>query len=386
MRFDSTVFQQLLKLVPRSTFQKLADQHHSGRKLRSMTRWSQFIALSFAQLTGRKSLRDIEIGLQVHQPKLYHLGASVARRSSLARINENQSYEFYKALFGHLYQQCQSHTPKHRFQFDHKLYSLDASVIDLSLKLFPWAKCSQHKAAVKLHLGLDHDGLIPAVAVVTDGNVADTTVAPTLDFPNGSILLVDRGYHDFSWFKSLNDKGCFFVSRLKRGVKYDTVSCHHYPCDSDLRSDAIIELTSQQAQRLGMPLLRRVIYVCPKTLNRYVFLTNAFHLDALTIADLYKARWEVELFFKWIKQNLKIQWFLGTSKNAVLTQIWAALCVCLLVAYITFVSKTQHSMQQVLRLLSVTLFHRMALFALVRGDPQHGPPIAASPQLSMGFG
>jgi len=350
-----------------------------------MTRWSQFIALSFAQITGRKSLRDIELGLQSHQQSLYHLGGRLVKRSSLARVNEKQSYLFYRDLFGHLYQQCQAQAPRHNFNFDHKLYSLDASVIDLSLKLFPWAKCSQHKAAVKLHLGLDHDGLIPAVAVVTDGSVADSTIAPTLDFPQGSIVVVDRGYHDFSWFKSLTGNGVFFVTRLKSKVKYDTISVQEALPGSDVESDAMIQLTGIRAQKLVMPKLRRVITVCPITRIRYVFLTNAMHLDAQVIADLYKARWEVELFFKWIKQNLKIKWFIGTSKNAVLTQIWSALCVNLLIAFLTFCSKTHHSMQQVLRLLSVTFFHRMEMYSLVRGDIGYGPPTKHSPQLSMGF-
>ena len=381
MGTHSTVFGQVLKLVPRYDFDALAKTHHTGRKLRSMTRWNQFCALSLGQLAGRHSLRDIETNLAAQHGRLYHLGVSKVARSSLARVNESQPYTLYEALFAKLYARCVPLAPRHRFKFENKLYSLDASLIDLSLKVFPWAHYALGKAAVKLHVGLDHDGCLPAFANITHGRVSDMEGARAMAFPKGSIVIYDKGYSAFAWHKSLIDRGIFFVTRARGNIMCETVARRETADTPNAEADETIRLTGLRALPHDLPELRRVIWRDAESGKRYAFLTNIFHTDAATIAAIYKARWQVELFFKWIKQNLKIKAFLGTSKNAILTQIWVALCIALLIAYANYLSRTGRSAQATLRLLQLNLFLRRDLAALIRGhppDPQNNDPRQAA--------
>jgi putative transposase len=364
----NTVFSQLLKLVPRHEFETLANQHHTGQKLRKMTRWSQFVAMTMAQLSGRVSLRDVVTNLSAQAAKLYHLGTTVVSRSSLARINEQQPYSLYEQLAGKLLAQCQKSSPRHGFQFKNKLYSLDASTIDLCLSVFPWAKFRTTKGAVKLHVGLDHDGLLPTFLSITDGKTHDITAARTLQLPKGSILVVDRGYTDYAWYNQLNLQGIFFVTRLRKNACYRVTARRKVIKSKGLTSDQTIELTGSKAGNCPIP-LRRIGYKDSETGKQYYFLTNNFKLAAATIAETYKARWQIELFFKWIKQNLKIKRFLGTSRNAVMTPIWIAICVYLLLAYLKFSSRFGQSLQQFLRLLQLNLFERRDLQKLFSGDP-----------------
>ena len=222
MAHHNTVFAQLLKLVPRHEFESLANQHHCGRKLRKMTRWAQFVAMATAQLSGRNSLRDVVSNITAQARKLYHLGIRCVSRSSLSRVNESQPYELYEALFAKLLARCQSRAPKHPFKFKNKLYSLDASTIDLCLSVFPWAKFRATKGAVKLHVGLDHDGFLPAFVAITDGKTHDITAARALKLPKGSIVVMDRGYNDYAWYNQLNNNDISFVTRLKKC----SIPCH----------------------------------------------------------------------------------------------------------------------------------------------------------------
>jgi len=364
----NTVFAQLLKFVPRHEFEALANQHHEGQKLRKMSRWSQFVALSLAQLSGRSSLRDIVSNLSAQSAKLYHLGSSQVTRTSLARVNERQPHMLYESLFHKLLSRCQGVAPRHGFRFKNKLYSLDASTIDLCLSVFPWAKFRTTKGAVKLHVGLDHDGLIPSFVTITDGKCHDVTAGRALQLPTDSIVVMDRAYIDYSWFNALNSKGIFFVTRQKRNARYRVIERRDVLKSKGLTCDQSILLTGTKAATCPVP-LRRVGYRDPDTGKHYVFLTNNFHLAAKTIADIYKARWQIELFFKCIKQNLKIKSFVGTSRNAVLTQIWVAMCTFLLLAWIKFSSRIDSSLQQMIRLLQLNLFERRELLPLLRGDP-----------------
>lgn len=382
MAHHSTVFSQFLKLVPRHAFDRLAEGHHRGRKLRAMTRWSQFVALAMGQLSGRRSLRDIVANLAAQGARLYHLGLRrPVARSSLARVNERQPYTLYEALFQELYGRCRRLAPKHRFRFKNKLYSLDSSLIDLSLKVFPWAHYALGKAAMKLHVGLDHDGYLPAFAVVTESRTADMTVARTLRLPRRSIVVFDKGYADYGWHAALTAGGIFFVTRARANMRAETLESRPVTPNKGVIADRTIRLTGKRPQEEGMGALRRIDYVDAATGRAYVFLTNIFHLAARTIADLYKARWQVELFFKWLKQNLKIKAFLGTTRNAVLTQIWVALCVMLLLAYMKFLARIQSSAQDILRLLQVNLFARRDMMALIRGTPPRENQILQSNQL-----
>ena len=369
MSHHNTVFSQLLKLIPRHEFETLANQHHSGRSFRTATRWSQFVTMSMAQLSGRCSLRDIVENLSIQSHRLFHLGSAKLSRSNLSRINESKPYSLYEALFGKILVRCQSVAPKHPFRFKNPLYSLDASTIDLCLSMFPWADFRATKAAIKLHVALNHSGYLPEFTTITEGKDHDVKVGRTLMFPKGSIVAIDKGYNDYRWYKQLTDKGIFFVTRLKVNAKYRVIERRSVLRSKGLTCDQTIEFTGVQTAKKCPCRLRRVGYQCPETGKKYIFLTNNFKLSAKTIADIYKARWQVELFFKWIKQNLKIKSFVGTSKNAVMTQIWIALCMYLLLAFLKFQSKLKKSMQQILRVLNLNLFEKRDLMALLRGDP-----------------
>ena len=374
MAHHNTVFSQLLKLLPRHEFESLSKEHHSGQQLRRASRWAQFVALGMAQLSGRQSLRDIVANLSAQANKLYHLGCRRVARTTLARVNEHQPYTLYEALFGKLYARCQALTPKHPFRFKNKLYSLDTSLIDLSLAIFPWADYNREKAAAKLHVGLDHAGYLPAFATITHAKVSDIAVGRTLRFPKGSMVVFDKGYTDYCWYKQLTDKNIFFVTRQRKNADYTVLERRTVNKRQGLTCDQTIRLRGKLPQAIGVAPLRRIGYRDPESTKHYVFLTNISHLSAKTIADLYKARWQIELFFKWIKQNLKIKSFLGTSRNAMLTQIWVALCMYLLLAYLKHLGQIPLSLQQILRLLQLNLFERRDLAALLKPEPPDPDP------------
>jgi putative transposase len=303
-------------------------------------------------------------------------------RSSLARTNEKQPWTLYEALFFKLLSRCQQHAPGHGFRFKNKLFSLDASTIDVCLSMFPWARFRQAKGAIKLHVGLDHAGMLPTFVSITDGKTHDVTAGRALSLPSGSIVAFDRGYTDYAWYSQLNDRGVFFVTRQKRNARYRVIERRKIKTGQNLTCDQTIELTSAKGKTCPIP-LRRVGYRDPETGKKYVFLTNNFKLAAVTIAAIYKSRWQIELFFKWIKQNLKIKTFLGTSKNAVMTQIWIAMCVYLLLAYLKFVSRSGRSLQQILRLLQLNLFDRRSLLELIDDSPPEPEP--QGPQQALVF-
>lgn len=380
MAHHNTIFSQLLKLIPRHEFETLANQHHEGQKLRKMTRWSQFVALSLAQLAGRSSLRDIIDNLSAQSTKLYHLGCAKVTRTTLSRVNEVQPHTLYEALFHKLLARCQALAPRHGFRFKNKLYSLDSTTIDLCLSLFPWAAFRQTKGAVKIHVGLDHDGLLPSFVTVTDGKTHDVIEGRTLKLPSGSIVVMDRGYNDYNWFNTLTEKKIFFVTRQKRKASYRVTEVRPVLTSKGLTCDETIQITGTKAKTCRVP-LRRIGYRDAETGREYFFLTNNFHLAAKTIADIYKSRWQIELFFKCIKQNLKIKTFIGTSRNAVLTQIWVAMCTYLLLSWLKFANQIDLSLQKMVRLLQLNLFDRRSLIALLKDEPDDPPEMSLRIQL-----
>jgi len=382
MAHNSSVLSQLLKLLPRHEFEKQANQLDGRRRSDALSRWSQFVALSIGQLAGRRSLRDIEAAVRSQRHHHYHLGSQSISRSALGRANEQLDYRFFEGLFESLYQRCVSNKRSHGFRFKNKLFSLDASLIDVSMKVFPWADFNRKKSAFKLHLGLDHDGLIPAFGCVTRGKVSDMAQARLLDLPSGSVLVFDKGYNCYRWHNSLTEKGIFFVSRIRGNARYRVLERHPVNPGSAISSDQTIEYTALRKDGDKLRPIRRVGYRDPETGKHYFFITNQFSWSANTIADIYKQRWQVELFFKWIKQNLKIKAFLGTSENAVMTQIMTALCVYLLLAFLKFQSKIDKSLQQIVRLLQLNLFARRSLLALLQPTDQRGLP---PPQLKLGL-
>jgi putative transposase len=331
--------------------------------------------MAVGQLSGRQSLRDIVENVSAQQQRLYHLGATKLSRSNLARINEKKPHELYEALFGKLLKRCQSLAPGHGFRFKNELYSMDATTIDLCLSLFPWASFREAKGGVKLHVAMNNKGNLPEFVTMTEARTHEVAEGRAVNFPKGSIVAIDRGYTDYQWYKTLSDKGIYFVARLKSNAKTRVIERRNVNRKSGLTCDQTIEFTGVvTSKRCPIP-LRRVGYRDPITGKHYIFLTNNFDLAASTVAAIYKSRWQIELFFKWVKQNLKIKSFVGTSKNAVMTQIWIALCVYLLIAHMKFQSKTKRSMQQILRLMQTNLFEKWSLDDLIRGKFTEKIPI-----------
>ena len=367
-------------MVPRHEFSSVAKRHDGHRRKDAMSRWTQFIAMATAQLTGRSSLRDIESTLASQNHLSYHLGSGVIKRTTLSRANQTLSSSFYEELFGKLYARCHSRSPQHKFRFKRKLFSLDASLLDVSMKVFPNAEYNRMKAAYKLHVGLDHDGLIPAFAAVTVGKTGDQTQAKLIRFPKGSVLVFDKGYADYSWHNQLTDQGIFWVTRIRGNAKYRVVERCKVNRSQGVTSDQIIEYTSIRSSKNNLRSVRRVGYRDPETGKHYVFITNHLDWSAKTIADIYKQRWQVELFFKWIKQNLKIKAFIGNTDNAVMTQVFVALCVYLILAYLKFQAKISQSLQQMSRLIHLNLFAKRDLIQLFKPLPEL---IHASPQLEL---
>ena len=356
MAQGSTIFRQMLQLVDRHVFNRIErERFKNGRQYRSLNRWQQFTAMMFAQLAGISSLRDITQQFAGHTKRLYHLGLRSVKRSTLADANADRPAEFFEAIFQAQYARCAAMAPRKKFHFQNKLYSFDSSVVDLCLSIFPWAKFRRTKGGIKLHTLLDHDGYIPAFVHITSANVADVTIARLLKLVAGSIIVMDRGYVDFSLFSQLHAKGILFVTRMKRGMCYRVVERREADRAQGVTSDQTIEFTGTKAKNCPIR-LRRIGYRDAETGKHYFFLTNEFDLPARTIAEIYKERWQVELFFKWIKQNLKIKSFLGTSKNAVMTQIWIALITLLMIAYYKFISKLRLNFSQILKLLRLNLF------------------------------
>jgi len=380
MAHHNTVFSQILKLMPRHEFSSLARQHDGSRRSDAMSRWTQFVALATAQLTGRVSLRDIESTLDSQKHLRYHLGSGSIKRTTLSRANQSLSSAFYEALFTKLYARCRSHSSRHSFRFKRKLFSLDASLLDVSMKVFPGAEYNRMKAAYKLHVGLDHDGLIPAFAAVTVGKTGDQTQAKLMRFPKGSVLVFDKGYSDYSWHNQLTNQGIFWVTRIRGNAKYRVLERRTVNRSQGVTSDQVIEYTSDRSVKNYLRPVRRVGFRDAETGKHYVFITNHFDWSAKTIASIYKQRWQVELFFKWIKQNLKIKAFIGNSDNAVMTQVFVALCVYLILAYLKFQARIGHSLQQMSRLIHLNLFARRDLIELFKPPPD---PINRSPQLGL---
>ena len=303
-------------------------------------------------------------------------------RSSFSRVNNEQPWQLYEALFYKLLGRCQPITGKHSFRFHNKLYSLDASTIDLCLSVFPWAEFRQTKGAIKIHTVLDHDGLIPSFMDITNGKMHDVTVARTLQLSKGSILTMDRGYVDYAWFQSLDTNGIYFVTRSKINMRYRVVKRNKVVKGSGVTCDQHIELISQKGQQYK-GLMRRVGYKDPETGKQYHYITNHFKLSAKTIANIYKERWQIELFFKWIKQNLKIKSFIGTSKNAVMTQIWLAMCTYLLIYYFKWKNSLTQSALNIIRLLHMNWFERRDIIELFKPPEEN---VSLSANLALNFG
>ena len=361
MSFHSTLFSQTLSFIPRHIFQKLEHRHKTGRASRKFGFKEQFTTMAFIQLAGRRSMRDGLRCLESASKHLYHMGLRKVARSTFADANNSRPVDFFKDLFHEMYELCASKAPSHHFRFKSKLLSMDATTIQLCLSIFPWASFRQAKGGIKMHTVLDHDGCIPMFITVTDAKAHESCTAKTIELPKGSIVVFDKGYNDYSWFRELGARGVKFVTRMKRNAKYRLLADRSADRNDGVTSDKIIEV-SDHGKRLR---LRRVGYRDPETGKHYEFLTNHFRLSPKTIADIYKDRWQIELFFKEIKQNLRIKSFVGNSENAVLIQLYTALTVYLLLAYQKFLSRIGLSIQKLLQIIQLNLFGDASLDELL---------------------
>ena len=370
-----SIFSQILQLIPRLGFEAKVKEHRAERHARGFSSWTQLIAMLFCQLGHAQSLREITGGLAACEGKLRHLGVSEPpKRSTLAYANEHRPWELYRSVFYNLLEHCRVEAAgkKRKFRFKHKLLSVDSTTIALSLSLFDWAHYKRSKGAVKLHLVLDHDGYLPSYAVISDGKQADIAAAKKMWFAPGTMLVFDRGYPDYDWWLSLTRRRVFFVTRLKDNAEYGIVEQRPVPEGSNILRDEVILLTKQQ--EVGPEaLLRRIEVWVDEKQETLVFVTNHLKLAASTIAAIYQERWKIELFFKALKRSLKVKTFVGTSENAVQTQIWTALIAMLLVKYLQLKSTFGWSLSNLVALLRQQLFVYRDLMTWLN-DPFQAPP------------
>ena len=384
MNLGQTVFSQLMDHLPRYEFQKCVGRYHGEYQQKSFSCWDHLLAMAFAQFTYRESLRDIEACLRSMGGKLYHMGfRGKVARSTLADANENRDWrifaDFAQVLIG-IARPLYAQDPI-GVELDQSLYALDSTTIDLCLSLFPWAKFRKHKGAVKMHTLLDLHGNIPTFIGITDGKVHDVNILDEIFPEAGAFYVMDRGYVDFERLYIFTLSAAFFVVRTKSNVLLQRRYSHPVDKSTGVRSDHTVILTAIDSVKAYPDTLRRVSYLDVKTRKRFKFLTNNFTLPAITIAQIYKSRWQVELFFKWIKQHLRIKAFYGTSENAVKTQIWIAVSVYVLVAIIRKRLRLEVSLYQILQILSVTLFEKTPILQALQAPDSQDDPLVNVNQL-----
>jgi transposase len=374
MNLGQTVFSQLIEHLPHKEFQKCVARYRGDHYLKSFSCWDQFLAMGFAQLTYRESLRDIEACLRSMQSKLYHMGfRDKVSRSTLADANESRDWRIYAdfaQVLISIARPLYADDPL-GVELNENLYALDSTTIDLCLSLFPWARFRRHKAAVKMHTLLDLHGSIPTFIRITEGKTHDVNILDQIIPEAGSFYVMDRGYVDFERLHLFTLCSAFFVVRSKENILLQRRYSHLVDRSSGVRSDHTVILTASESAKVYPDALRRVTYFDLQNQKRLKFLTNNFFLPALTIAKIYKSRWMVELFFKFIKQHLRIKSFYGTSENAVKTQIWIAVSIYVLVAIVRKRLQLEVSFYQILQILSLTLFEKMPILRALEAINSH---------------
>ena len=364
MDSDTTLFTQLMEFVPQYDFRKCVEHYNGNYKVKSFSCWDQFLCMAFAQLTYRESLRDIEVCLRVAQPKLYHMGIrGKVSRNTLAHANQVRDWRIYADFAQILIGIARPLYANESFGVDleQSVYALDSTTIDLCLSLFPWAKFRTHKAGVKLHTLLDLHGNIPSMIIITNAIVHDVNILDLIPFEPGALYIMDRGYLDFGRLHSIQEAKAFFITRTKSNFSFKRLYSSPVDKTTGLRSDQIIVLKGFYAKKDYPEKLRRIRFYDSVDKKYLIFLTNNFSLPALTITELFRCRWQIELFFKWIKQHLRIKSFYGTSDNAVKTQIWIAISVYVLVAIVKKQLKSDFNLYTILQILSVSLFEKIPI-------------------------
>jgi hypothetical protein len=380
------IFSQIMDFMPLQTFRLCVEKYRGNFKVRKFSCLDQFFCMAFAQITYRESLRDIEVCLRSQNNKLYHMGIrGDICRSTLADANENRDWRIYAELAHSLIATARTLYSKDAFieELDETVYALDSTTIDLCLSVFPWAAFRKNKGAIKLHTLLDLKGSIPTFIHISDGKLHDVNALDLIALEPGAFYVMDRGYVDFERLHAFTEMAAFFVTRAKTNIKFRRLYSHPVDRDTGLVCDQTILLTGIASQKKYPDKLRRVKFHDAKTEKTLVFLTNNFKLPALTIARLYRSRWQVELFFKWIKQNLRIKSFYGTSENAVKTQIWIAISVYVLVAIMKKQLHLEESLYTMLQVLSVSVFEKISLYQLITQNDCKNEPVVACKQLKL---
>jgi Transposase DDE domain/Domain of unknown function (DUF4372) len=375
-RFCS-IFNQLLQLFPRYEFQKAVLETKAERHARGFACWDQFIAMLFCQLADAASLREICGGLASGEGRLAHVGARVPARATLAYANRHRCWQLFETIFYQLLNRVQMHAPaKTKFRFKNKLLSLDGTHLGLCMELYPWARYSRRKGAIKLHMTLDHQGYLPTMMVITTGKQSELAVARRQHYEPGTILTFDRGYIDFEWFHRLNDGGVLFVTRLKSVARYEVIEERKVPEHRGVLSDRVVRFTARRTQR-RYPNLLRLVTIRTEEGEELTFLTNHLKLGASTVALVYKDRWQIESFFKTLKQNLRIKTFIGTSANSVWIQVWTALIAMLLLKYLQLKARSNWSFSNLVYFVRMNLFVYRDLWEWLN-EPYIPPPVATS--------
>ncbi|MCK4431445.1 MAG: IS4 family transposase [Candidatus Aminicenantes bacterium] len=386
MYTGKTVFSQIIDFLPMYEFRKCVKRYRGNYKLKSFSCLDQFLCMAFAQITYRESLRDIEACLRSMQNKLYHMGIrGGVSRNNLAHANENRDWRIYADFAQVLIHQARNLYVDDDFgvELDQTVYALDTTTIDLCLSLFPWAKFQKRKGGIKLHTALDLRGSIPIFIKITDARVYDLCILDELIPEPGSFYIMDRGFLDFERLYTLNQLRAYFVIRSRSNIKFRRIYSHPVDKSTGLRCNQTIALTGVDTPKYYPEKLRRVRFFDRENNNHLIFLTNNFILPAYTIAQLYKCRWQIELFFKWIKQHLRIKSFYGTSENAVKTQIWIAISVYLLVAIIKKLLNLEMSLYTFLQILSVTAFEKVPILQVLRDFSDTEQPDDTCKQLKL---
>ncbi len=379
MNIGKTVFAQILEHLPLYEFNKCVKKYKGNRRIRKFSCYDQFLCLAFAQITYRESLRDIETCLNSHHEKLYHIGfRGKISKSTLADANETRDYRIYQDFAYHLISIAKKlyQNEEMAIDLDYSLYAFDSTTIDLCLSLFPWAQFRKTKAAIKMHTFLDLRGSIPTFISLTTGKVHDVNVLDILPLEKDAVIAMDRGYVDYSRLYAMNLFPAFFVIRAKSNLRFRRLFSREVDKTLGLRSDQTIVLTGRKSRNAYPEALRRVSYMDLEKNKRYVYLSNIFTVSAKTVADIYKQRWQVELFFRWIKQHLRIKTFYGTSPNAVKTQIWIAISTYLLVAIMKKRIDLPGSLHTILQILEVNIFDKKSFIQIVKdAHKQESEPV-----------
>ena len=376
MAYKDTTFRQILQFIPRYEFQKAVKSHSGEFAAKGFSCWQQFTAMLYGQLSGQTGLRGIETALQVTEKRNYHLGIKSIKRSTLAYANSNRSHEIYQDLFYSMVDKLLRKNRSHTFPFKNPLYSVDATTIDLCLAIYDWAHFRKTKGGIKMHVKFDHQGYLPTFVSVTTAKTHEVNELKKMHFKAGDVVTFDRGYVDFDLFAKYCNEKIYFVTRLKTNADYTVLERNDVSSYPNISSDQIISMKGFYTSQKCSLALRRIRSKDPETGKYIVILTNNFDWTPEQIAAIYKERWQIEIFFKTIKQNLKIKSFLGTSKNAVLTQIWIALIACLLLWYLAYLSQTGWTINSLMHLIPTILFLHQDIWSILNkaGPAQDSVP------------